>query len=138
AQTVRVGFVVGSIARATSAGEWAAAARILSATPPDTTTATLTPLDAIARVTMTLADPAGSFTPGGAGVTGLPLVSPTDGRLDLQILANAPFDLLAAASDMAGLTIPSDTLFVRAPNAALTWAFDRDGTTGGVLDTALV
>lgn len=136
-QTVRLAFTVGRIARASDAGDWTATVRAYSLTPPDSASASRAGIDCLPRIVLASPDTAGAFSWGQAGATSLPLMSPTDGDIDFMVEANAPWNLEAAASDMAGLSSPTDTLFVRAPTQRVSWALDVGGGYGGRLDTTL-
>jgi hypothetical protein len=133
AKTIRFAFRAGGIARASLTGEWQAGVRVLSATPPDTTTGSLAGLDVQPKVTLTEFDTSAAFSAGLAGATELPLVIPSDGRLPIRIVANADYDLRGALGNLAGLTTPEDSLYVRADSQTVTWAPNDAGTGGGYL-----
>ena len=134
-QLVRLAFVVGRIARASAAGEWTAAARVLSATPPDTSSASQPGLDMAARLAFTLSDSGARFSPANAGTAHVPLSQPPAGSLGLTFWANAAFQVEGWASDLVGVGTPTDTLFVHRADEPLAWAPNSDGTGGGRLDT---
>ncbi|HTM01670.1 MAG TPA: DNRLRE domain-containing protein [Candidatus Omnitrophota bacterium] len=139
AQTLRFAFRPGVIARASSAGEWTARVNAISATPVDSSAAlSKTGLNAAVRLTAAWDDSAGSFNAGSPGATLLPLRDPADGKVDLHILANAAYDLQAAARDLVGTTSASDTLRAGPPARPISWALNSGRTGGGRLDTAYV
>jgi hypothetical protein len=137
AQTVRLAFVPGAITRASSAGEWKANVRIASATPPDTSVASLADLDARTRISVSARDTSAMFSAGTQGASRLPLALPTDGRLELRVLANASWSLHGAATDLAGVLNAADTMFVRSPNQRIAWSTNPAGSAGGYLDVTL-
>ena len=136
AQLVRMAFTVGRIARASSSGEWNAAVRVLSATPPDTTSASQGGLNAAARISLGLADHAARFSSAFAGSSRLPIAQPSSGNLGLALWANDAYQLEGWARDLVGVTQPGDTLFVHRASQPLAWSFDPQGAGGGTLDTA--
>ncbi|MGE5177646.1 MAG: DNRLRE domain-containing protein [Bacteroidota bacterium] len=133
-QTVRLAFRVGSIARASSSGEWTVGIRVFSGTPPDTTSAQRAGIDALVRLSAAWQDSSGAFSAGSPGTMFLPLRDPADGKLDLHVIANAPCSLEAVVTDLIGSS-PSDTLYTGAPAKRVSWAFFSDRTGGGRLDT---
>jgi hypothetical protein len=108
--------------------------QLTSATPPDTTTARHTGIDALARLRVTARDADAAFSSGQQGTLRLPLARPTDGHLEVQVLSNAPWTLSASATDLVGVLSNTDTMFVRAPNQRIAWALNPAGTGGGYLD----
>lgn len=132
---VRLAFTVGRIARASSAGEWNVAARVLSATPADTTSNGRAGLDAAASVTLALSDDATRFSPANPGTPRVPLSDPPSGAVDLKVWANDAFRLEGRAADLVGASVPGETLFVHRSGQPLAWAFDPQGAGGGSLDT---
>jgi len=134
-QSVRFAFRVGSIARASAAGDWAAALSGCSSTPPDTSTVAGPAWNALTRLSVAWFDSAGSFAAGNTGATLLPPRDPGDGSVSVTIAANAPYAIEAVARDFVGVISPSDTLRVGAPTQAVSWAFNAARTGGGRLDT---
>ncbi|HYM82003.1 MAG TPA: DNRLRE domain-containing protein [Candidatus Limnocylindria bacterium] len=136
AQTVRLAFVTGRIARASNTGEWSATVRTHSSSPPDTTSADLTGLDALPRVELAVNVTVGVFNSGPPGATLLPLSQPTDGHVHAIVTSNAPWSLEGAGNDLVGGTTPSETLLVGAPNQRISWAIDAPDAGSNYLDTA--
>jgi hypothetical protein len=134
-QTVRLAFRPGAIARASSTGEWTARVSATSTTPSNVTSFSKTGLGMSVKLSVVWDDPSGAFNAGAAGATLLPLIDPTDGKLDVRVLANTVYDLEGRVSDFAGLTTTTDTLRVGSPNKRVSWAFNSDRTSGGRLDT---
>jgi hypothetical protein len=132
--TARLAFVPGHIARASTAGEWTARVTVLSATPADTMSATSAGLDCRTWIVLASRDTAGDFNSGQLAATRLPLARPTDGRIELFVTSNAPWNLEGAATDLIGLTSP-DTIFVNAANQRMEWSL---APAGGYLDSAFV
>ncbi|MGH7724332.1 MAG: DNRLRE domain-containing protein [Candidatus Eiseniibacteriota bacterium] len=134
--TARLAFVVGRIARASNTGEWSAVARATSVTPLRTTQAELNGLDAATRLVLRALDPLGAFSPGHPGAIRLPLATPPDARLRLELESNSAFTLEGQAGDLVGLANPADTLHLLGPAPRLHWAFRADGVGGGDMDTS--
>ena len=130
----RLAFVVSRVARASTTGEWTATVAASSATPPSVTTKALSGLDAAPRLSLRALDALGAFSPGAPGGVGLPLRTPSDARLHFEFESNAPFDIQATASDLAGTTVPGDTLRVGPPQNGLHWSFSSDPAAGGLLN----
>jgi hypothetical protein len=134
-QTVRFALRIGSIARASSSGAWSARATAFSATPPDTTISLRTGIQARTYLAVSLSDTTAAFAAGRAGAADLPLRVPPDGEIGVKVDANTAFDLRAMVTDLVGVSSPGVVLRVGTPTRRVAWAFDSEGTTGGLLDT---
>lgn len=131
----RLAFVVSGIARASNAGEWGFEVIAASNTPPVEAVATLPNLNVLPRILLRNRDSLAAFSPGLPGATGLPLETPPDMHLALEIEANAPVSLDAHATDLVGKNNSADTLHVGEPVQRLHWALRTDGVGGGDLGT---
>lgn len=136
AQTARLAFKPGRIARASGTGQWTAEVRVYSATPLDTTTSTKGALDARVRMQVASGDTAAAFNPGRVDATFLPLRIPTSAKLTLALTGNTSFNLNGAASDLVGVSSPADTMRVGSPTRRIRWSYSPSTSGSALLDTA--